>query len=191
MKLSFSMASINEAPDIVKLVNSAYRGEPSKTGWTTEADLLDGQRTDYDQIIHAIEEPFSSIVVAKNVHNQIVACCEIKIIPQDYFFSKHTQLTIGNRNLYFGMFTVTPDLQNSGLGKQVLTHIEGLATKWGLDKIQMSVITQRKELIDFYLRRGFSLLPHLIDFPSDPKFGVPKVENLKMIILEKKIKTTL
>src|SRR4051794_13241714 len=31
---------------IVALVESAYRGESSRAGWTTEADLLDGQRTD-------------------------------------------------------------------------------------------------------------------------------------------------
>lgn len=184
------MASINEAPDIVKLVNSAYRGETSKKGWTTEADLLGGQRTDYEQILRAIEEPFSSIVIAKNPQNQIVACCEIKIIPHDYFFAQKTQPTSSVRHLYFGMFTVSPEQQNAGLGKQVLTHIESLATKWGLEKIQMSVITERKELIDFYLRRGFSLLPQLIDFPRDPKFGVPKVENLKMILLEKKIGTS-
>lgn len=184
MELSFCFASIYDAPEIVKLVNSAYRGESSKAGWTTEADLLDGQRTDYNEIVKLIEQEGSSILMARNSNREIVSCCELKIIPGDYF---DRSASTEKKNLYFGMFTVQPLLQNSGIGKVFLAQIENYARKWQLEKIQMSVITLRKELISYYERRGFHTTSLFIDFPTELKFGIPRVANLKMVILEKKL----
>jgi hypothetical protein len=42
----FRDATLSDVADLVALIESAYRGEVSRAGWTTEADLLDGQRTD-------------------------------------------------------------------------------------------------------------------------------------------------
>lgn len=184
MDFKFSFASIYDAPEVVKLVNSAYRGESSKSGWTTEADLLDGQRTDYSEIVNILEQEGSTILTARNNSGEILACCELKIIPGNYFDKSAPS---EKKNLYFGMFTVQPLLQNSGIGKIFLTQIENYARQWDLEKIQMSVITLRKELIAYYERRGFQTTSLFIDFPTELKFGVPKIANLKMVILEKKL----
>ena len=37
-------AAADDAPALVALVNSAFRGESSRAGWTTGADMLGGQR---------------------------------------------------------------------------------------------------------------------------------------------------
>lgn len=184
MNLHFSFADIYNAPEIVKLVNSAYRGDSSKIGWTTEADLLDGQRTDYNEIVKKIETPGSSILIARDDKNEIIASCELKFITGNTF---DPQGSAEAKNLYFGMFTVKPQLQNAGLGKAFLNKIEDYGHKWGVQKIQMSVITLREELISYYERRGFQRTDLFIDFPTDIKFGIPKVNNLKMLILEKKL----
>ena len=43
-------ATAADIPALHALIESAYRGEVSRAGWTTEADLLDGQRTDPDDL---------------------------------------------------------------------------------------------------------------------------------------------
>lgn len=186
MTLHFSFADIYTAPEVVKLVNSAYRGPTSKRGWTTEADLLDGQRTDYNDIVKIIESPGSSILIARDEKQELIACCEIKFIPANFF---DPQANSSEKNLYFGMFTVKPELQNAGIGKVFLEKIEEFARKWEVSCIQISVITHRTELISYYERRGFKKTAFFIEFPKDIKFGIPKVADLKMIILEKKLLT--
>jgi len=183
MDLFFSFATIYDAPELVKLVNSAYRGDVSKKGWTTEADLLDGQRTDYEEILNLIEKPNSSILVARTQQKEIIACCEIRIIDANYFYPTNET----HKNLYFGMFSVNPNLQNQGIGKLFLNKIEEYGKKWNSKMIQMTVITLRSELLSYYQRRGFIITKHIVPFPSETKFGIAKVSGLEMVVLEKPI----
>ena len=171
MNLKFSFATISDAVDIALLVNSAYRGDSSKQGWTTEADLLDGQRTDPNEIKAKIEIPRSFIVTAR-LDNEIVGSCEIKA---------------ENDELYFGMFSIKPTLQNKGIGKLFLNHVEQLGRNWKLSRITMTVITVRIELIDYYKRRGYQVTNRFISFPSEDRFGIPKVADLKLVYLIKEL----
>lgn len=186
MNLQFTFASIYNAPELVKLVNSAYRGESSKRGWTTEADLLEGQRIDYDELVKIIETEGSSILMASNETQEIIACCELKIVPASYFYPS----TVPSKNLYFGMFTVKPEMQNQGIGRQFLEKIIEYGQKWNLKLAQMTVITQRTELIAYYERQGFHRKSVTVPFPEDPRFGIPKVKNLVMQLFEKELTPT-
>jgi ribosomal protein S18 acetylase RimI-like enzyme len=166
-----SKAVVADAPALDKLVNSAYRGDSSRQGWTTEADLLDGTRTDSAAIKELIES--SDITILKYVEsNEILACVELK--------------KEGNK-LYLGMLTVKPSLQGKGIGKELLKAAEEGAKKQKCSSIFMTVISVRKELIDWYLRHGYQLTGERKPFAfNDPRFGQPKMK-LEFVVLEKKI----
>ena len=66
----FRNATLADVSAVVELVESAYRGAGSRAGWTTEADLLDGQRTDELEIREIIAGAHSRIRLAQQ-HNAI------------------------------------------------------------------------------------------------------------------------
>jgi len=77
-RLSFRTARAEDAPAIVALVESAYRGEGSKVGWTTEADLLDGQRTDADGVRALIEAKDGAIVLGFDESGALLASAHVE-----------------------------------------------------------------------------------------------------------------
>lgn len=158
-----------------ELVNSAYRGDSSKKGWTTEADLLGGQRTDPDSLLSMIEDP-QAVILLTFEDRDLIGCVFLK-----------NQNTHG----YLGMLTVKPTLQSSGLGREILRASEDwVSQKWHLPKMEMQVIRQRGELIAWYERRGYAVTDQRRPFPyGDAKFGLPKVEDLEFVIMEKSLPT--
>jgi ribosomal protein S18 acetylase RimI-like enzyme len=160
-----------DAPALDRLVNAAYRGDSSRQGWTTEADLLDGTRTDASAIAEMIRTP--GTVVLKFVENEeIVGCVELR---------KEAG------RLYLGMLTVKPNLQGKGIGKMLLGAAEEEARRQQCTSLFMTVISVRKELIDWYVRHGYRLTGESKPFAfSDPRFGQPKMK-LEFAVLEKSL----
>jgi GNAT superfamily N-acetyltransferase len=174
--LSLHVVCSNDAEEIATFVNSAYRGESSKRGWTTEADLLDGQRTDSDLLRESMAKP----------ENVFLCFREDFLLVASVFLQKRATCA------FLGMFTVSPELQGSGIGKMCLDRIENWVSKnWNLWRIEMSVITSRGELIAWYERRGYKDTGRREPFPyNDPRVGIPKVSNLEMMILGKDLART-
>jgi len=167
----FKTATIHDAQSLADLVNSAYRGDSSRLGWTTEAELLDGQRTDKDSLAELIQTPLNRIEMAFEA-DKLIGCVHLK--------------EEGKETLYFGMLTVSPALQSKGTGKEIIKHVEEIALEKNLKRIKITVIQHRKELISYYERRGFRPTGRYEEFPShDPKFGLPKVPDLKLMEYEK------
>lgn len=170
--LSFRPATKEDAPAIVRLVNSAYRGESSKIGWTTEADLLGGQRTDEEEVLGLIETEGSLILLAFSGPT-IVG-------------SVHLQKT--GSAAYLGMFAIDPRAQGGGIGKRFLETAERLVEeKWGSDRVVMTVISVRHDVIAYYERRGYRRTGEMKPFPQGPRYGIPKVAELRLEVLEKKL----
>jgi len=164
-------AVIADAEELSQLVNSAYRGDSSRRGWTTEADLLDGTRTDASAIEELIQTPGTTLLKYAE-GNEIIGCVELKI--QD-------------GKLYLGMLTVKPNLQGKGIGKLLLKAAEMEAHQQNCHTIFMTVISVRKELIDWYIRHGFNLTGERKPFAfNDARFGLPKMK-LEFEVLEKRI----
>jgi ribosomal protein S18 acetylase RimI-like enzyme len=167
-----SKATLNDAAVLVQLVNSAYRGEKSKQGWTTEADLLDGQRTDEAAIIDQLKKPGAVLLKYEAPGGALQACV---------YLEKQRD------NLYLGMLTVAPHLQNSGLGKQLLQAAEAYGREQHCSTIVMTVISERHELIRWYERQGYHLTGESKPFPhGDPRFGIPK-QSLMFVVLQKNL----
>lgn len=164
-------AALADIPALNILINSAYRGESSKKGWTTEADLLEGKRTTEEELIQTIEDPKNTIL--KFTEND-------KIIGSVLLVEKEHQL-------YLGMLTVSPELQNSGIGKKMLAEAENHAKTLGLSSIIMTVISVREELIAWYKRHGYVDTGKREAFPESHIHVTVSEEPLEFIFLEKKI----
>lgn len=168
---SFRLATVDDVPAVVALVTSSYRGEASRAGWTTEADLLDGERLDPQVLRADIERPDSKVLLAERA-GELVACAHV---------------AVEDGAGYFGMFAVRPDLQGAGLGKQVLGAAERVVREeWRLPTLRMTVLTARADLIAFYERRGFRRTGATKPFPyGDERFGRPRRDDLEFAVLEK------
>lgn len=164
-------ATINDAEAIAALVNSAYRGDGSRVGWTTEADLLDGTRTD-TTVVESLIKADDTAVLKYVAGKDIVGCVELRRLQA---------------NMYLGMLTVHPGAQAKGIGKLLLHAAEDEAKKQHCTKMIMTVISVRAELIQWYERKGYQNtgIRKPFDF-NDPRFGIPK-QQLEFVILEKKL----
>jgi ribosomal protein S18 acetylase RimI-like enzyme len=171
--LRFRPAAVPDIPAIVALVESAYRGDSSRVGWTTEADLLGGHRTDPEDVRSCIERAQSVVLLAER-EAELLACC-------------HVAAEDGAG--YFGMFSVRPTLQGGGIGKEVIAEAERIVREdWRLSAMRMTVIDVRDELIAFYERRGYVRTGIKKPFPyGDPRFGQPRRDDLQFEVLEKQL----
>jgi ribosomal protein S18 acetylase RimI-like enzyme len=159
---------------VVALVESAYRGESSRAGWTTEADLLDGQRTDARAVLDIVEDPDARVLLAVDDESHtVVGCCQLERRDGDV--------------VYFGMFAVSPASQGSGAGKRLLAEAERQGREeWGCTRMEMTVIAQREDLITWYLRRGYREAGQRRPFPyGDERFGRPRRPDLEFTVLSK------
>jgi len=163
----------HEIDSLVQFVNQAYRGESSKKGWTTEADFLGGQRIDASMVKDAMTNKDRSILVIET-EGKLDSCCEVKLHGSDA--------------VEIGMICVSPERQGQGLGKRMIQLAEAYALeKWPqLCRFEMFVISERPELIQWYKKLGFKDTGRRAPFPmNDPKYGIPKVEKIEFIIMDK------
>lgn len=178
VKPQFRAARAADVAAIVALVESAYRGDVSRKGWTTEADFLDGQRTDPEGVASLIGKPDNRVLLAERPSTgsgqagELLACCHLE---------KQGEAC------YFGMFAVNPTLQGGGVGKHMMVEAERIAAQeWQCTKMEMTVISIRAELIAWYERRGYRRSGVHKPFPyGDARFGIPKRDDLQFELLVK------
>lgn len=195
--LTFRQAGPSDVARIVELVDSAYRGDSSRRGWTHEADVFEGSRTDPGAVAGIIADPVGLVVVAEgggaggsagvgpagpggvagvatsgSAVGELVGCCQLEF-HGDY--------------AYFGLFAIRPDRQATGLGKAVLAEAERRARAVeGVRQMRMTVLTVRQELIAYYVRRGYRRTGELTSFPyGEMRFGVPQRSDLEFELLVK------
>ena len=174
---TFRLATVDDVPALVALVTSAYRGDTSRVGWTTEADLLDGARIDPDVLRADIVRPDSRVVVVDGMDGTPLACAHV---------------AIEDGHGYFGMFAVSPQLQGRGTGDAVLAECERIVRDdWRLPGMRMTVIDLREALIAWYERRGYRRTGRHKPFPyGDVRFGIPLRDDLRFEVLEKMFAAT-
>jgi GNAT superfamily N-acetyltransferase len=170
--LTFRFAEASDVPAIVDLVESAYRGEASRAGWTSEADLLDGHRTDVQAVESVLVTPESAMLLAE-ADSQLAASCHL---------DRHACAEV-----YLGMLAVKPSRQGQGWGRQILAEAERVARiDWGASTMIMTVIAQRPELIAWYLRRGYAPTGETRPFPyGEDRVGIPRRSDLHFVVLAK------
>jgi ribosomal protein S18 acetylase RimI-like enzyme len=163
-------ADLNDAAAIADLVNSAYRGDSGRQGWTTEANILGGSRTSAEIVSELIITP-GTFVFKGLLSDRLVGCVELK--------------SNDDGSAYIGMLTVNPFLQNSGIGARLLNHAELVAAEKGASFAKMTVIDIRQELIAWYERKGYQRTENRQKFEfTDDRFGIP-LEDLYFLELVK------
>ncbi|MER6961700.1 MULTISPECIES: GNAT family N-acetyltransferase [unclassified Streptomyces] len=172
-EFTFRDATDADVDALVALVESAYRGDSSRAGWTTEADILEGRRTDPEGVLAVIKNPDSRLLTVER-GGRIVACC---------------QLEHRGDHAYFGMFAVSPTVQGGGLGKTVMAQAERQAREnWQVTEMHMTVISVRDDLIAWYERRGYRRTGRMTPFPyGDERFGIPQRDDLQFELLVKEL----
>ncbi|WP_308238176.1 GNAT family N-acetyltransferase [Phenylobacterium sp. J367] len=156
-------------------MNSAYRGESSRAGWTTEADYLGGQRTDPAKLARDLAETPGARIHVLREAGEMIACFWLEPLGD-------------GKGAYVAMLTVRPDLQARGLGRRLLEAAEAEAARAGKTRMQLSVVQVRDTLIAWYQRRGYVLTGERRPFPyGDAQFGEPMRDDLEFVVLEKRL----
>lgn len=171
MSVSVRRAGADDVPGLLALIERAYRGESAKAGWTHEADLIGGQRTDAAWLAAALAEPGTEMLVAEEA-GALAGCVLLS--------------NRGGGAAYLGLLTVEPGRQGGGLGSLLTLAAETRARERGFGRIEMRVIAQRAELIGYYERRGYADTGRREPFPyGDARFGVPVRGDLAFVVMGK------
>ncbi|MEP6948874.1 MAG: GNAT family N-acetyltransferase [Ginsengibacter sp.] len=173
--MNITKATFQDIPQLVTLINSAYRGEGSKQGWTSEADLLGGIRTDAGIVEKMMDKQDAVIIKFCNEANVLQGCV--------YLEKKENKM-------YLGMLTVSPLEQAKGIGKKLLFAAEKYAADQKCSALEMTVISVRDELIAWYQKHGYYRTGETKPFPSDEKFGIPK-QPLEFVVMQKEVQSSL
>lgn len=162
----------DDVPALHRLIEGAYRGDAARAGWTHEADLLGGQRTDEAELRDILADA-SRIILLAEVDGALTGCVQTA--------------NQGEGLAYLGLLTVDPIRQAAGLGRRLIGAAEAeAAARFGATRMEMTVIRQRAELIAWYERRGYRLTGEVRPFPlDDERFGVPQTRELAFVVLEK------
>ncbi|WP_344603646.1 GNAT family N-acetyltransferase [Sporichthya brevicatena] len=165
------VATAADVPSLQRLIHSAYRGESSRAGWTHEADLLDGNRIDEDMLRAELADPGTTLFLTEDDAGPR-GCCVVT--------------DRGDGTAYFGTFAVRPAAQGGGLGDALLRHAESHARSLGARRMELTVVTQRADLIAWYARRGYTPTGETRPFPyGDERFGRPRRDDLAFAVLVK------
>lgn len=173
-EVDFREATASDVPSVQPLVHHAYRGDRARQGWSHEADLLDAARIDEQALYEAVADPSQTILLAER-DGELIGCVQVT--------------DKGDGLAYLGMLTVQADLQDQGLGRRLIAEAETLArTRYAATRMEMTVIVQRGELIEWYQRRGYVLTGETRPFPAtDPRFGIPRRSDLAFVVMEKSL----
>lgn len=173
----FRLAVPTDAPRLVELIRTAYRGEASRDGWTSEADLVEGDRIDLAQVLHIIAKPGSLMVVLDETEDEagaggITACCAVE--------------DRGGGLAYFGTFAVSPAAQGHGTGRRMMVEAQRRAVAdFGAVTMEITVLAQQAALLAWYERLGFRRTGEQRPFPADPKSARPLRDDLHFVVLTK------
>lgn len=168
---AISIAGLTDLPSIKALLDSAYRGENSKKGWTTEAHLIEGAERTTEEELQDIIKKEGSVLLCYREDDQIAGCVNLQKTEQ---------------RIYLGMLSVSPDIQGRGIGKQLLAAAEEYAGSLNCTSIYMTVISVRQELIEWYRRYGYRDTGERKEFVEDAKSG-RHLQKLQFMVLEKTI----
>ena len=171
--LTFRAAQAFDVPATTALINTAYRGESSTLGWTTEAKLLRGRRVDEAGLARLLEEPDSLILLCFQEEN-LIGSVQLQKLAEG----------VG----YLGMFVVRPVLQGRGLGRRFMQEAEATAQRlWSVTRMSMSVINLRRELIAYYERCGYALTGERLPFPFEDGLSTALVEGIELVVMKKEL----
>jgi len=169
-------ATAADYPEIIKLVNAAYRGvDDTVRSWNLETGILEGTRTDDSLLREEASAPGAHLLIHRDPDDGSILGTVLLVPAED-------------GSWYLGMLTVRPALQNRQLGRTLLAAAEDFAKASGALAIRMGVLNVREALIAWYERRGYARNGKTEAFPyGDGRFGKPLRDDLEFVMLEKRL----
>ena len=173
--MKIRQGALRDVPRLHQLIESAYRGDSARQGWTHEADLLRGQRTDEAALIETLQNRDKRILVAES-EGEMVGSVQVE--------SHDAGLA------YLGQLAVDPGKQGGGIGTFLIKAAEALAVElFAADRMEMTVIKQRPELLAYYVRRGYDETVEMRPFPfDDDRVGIAVHHDLSFTLLSKALR---
>jgi len=168
-------ASEADYPEIIQLVNVAFRGTGPSASWNIEEGVIEGQRLNESLLQEDLAaNPGAHFLIHRDEQGSLLGT---------------VWLDPGKDGVwYLGLLTIRPDLQKQHMGRTLLAVAETFAKERGAHRIRMTVVNVRYSLIAWYERRGYRLTGETKPFPyDDPRFGRPLRDDLHFVVLEKDI----
>ena len=167
--MEIRLATLSDSPEIVSLVNTAYRSKEVQ-GWTSEAEIIEGDRINLEQVKALIETKKSFLFLAFD-QRKLIGCIHIQL----------------EKNLgHISLLTTHPKIQNLGLGKRLLQFSEDYCFEhYHINAFELSVLSTRKELIEFYERRGYIFTGKVDSYPVDEQVGKPLSSEIQVLYFKK------
>ncbi len=162
-----------ELPEVVDLVNKAFRGSE---GWAVEFRVVEGPRITL--------EGLRADIAAKPDALQLVWRDEV----DGGLVGSVWMEPLGEGVWYLGLLCVSPQAQTKQLGRALLAASEEAAKKHGATRMRISVMNVRDTLMQWYERRGYVQTGEMKPFPyGDESVGKPMRDDLSFFILEKEL----
>ncbi len=173
-----SVCSDAELPELVSLVNAAYRGAGATPGWTSEVGLVNGERVTLDALRGDMAATPSARIYLLREPPKLLACVRVE----------EGQGAQDEPVCYISMLAVHPEWQDAGLGRRMLEFAEAEGRKRGARAARRPVVSIRASLIAWYERRGYRRTGETEPFPyEDARFGQPQQRGLEFILLQKEL----
>lgn len=151
MPLTLRPATLADLPALHPVIERAYRGETARQGWTHEADLIEGPRTTLETLAGIVADP-EQVLLSAWEEGVALGCVNVA--------------NRGGGTAYLGLLCIEPLRQAAGLGRQLIAAAEAHARDvFGCTRIEMTVIEERRKLIEYYVRRGYGETGARCDFP--------------------------
>lgn len=126
--LHFRIATAEDRPRLIPLINSAFSIET----------FIDGTRTDDEHLAATMET--GAIMIAENANGRLLGCVCTEVR--------------GTRG-YLGMLAVDPAHQGSGLGRLIVEAAEDHLRRLGCEAVDITVLSLRPQLPPIYRRFGY------------------------------------
>ncbi|TVP57907.1 MAG: GNAT family N-acetyltransferase [Halomonadaceae bacterium] len=171
--MSVRVATLDDAEGIAGLVNRAYRPEPGAQGWTHESGLVTGARIQVGALQRSLQE--TAVLLAFS-GDELIGCVQVE--------GKQGK----EKEAHVGMLAIAPAWQTGGFGKRLLAAAEAYgAGVLGVQVFVLIVIASRRELIEFYLRRGYRETGESLPYPVAANVGTPLDPATALTVLRKQV----
>lgn len=140
-----------DAAPLKTLIESGYRGDSARRGWTHEADIVENERIAMDDLCAMLGDPSTHFLIAEDA-GKAIGCIAVT--------------DKGHGRAYFGLLCVDPARQSNGLGSRLIEAAEERARSFGASVMEISVFENRAELIVMYQRKGYCDTGRRDPFPT-------------------------
>jgi len=173
--INLARATDADVPDVVSLINRAFRGRGEEAGWSIKEEYIEGTRITEDLLREdMVAKPHATLLLWRGADGSLLGCVWLESEKGGVW--------------YLGLLAIRPGDQKAGRGRRLLEAGESWAKERGATEIQMTVVNLRAALIEWYKRRGYSLTGQTKPFPyGDNRFGRPTRDDLYFVVLKKEL----